>query len=110
MNTAEKYRQRFNEKENYFEKFLPYAIVFGMTGEWIKKMRDIYGEEYFNRYHPIWFYGAAFTNFDVDSFSSELNSMTSNMASTMASHPSSSGSGGGGFSGGGGGGGGGGGW
>lgn len=117
MDTAEKYRQRFNEKENYlpagrqvFEKFLPYAIMFGMTKEWIKKMKDIYGEKYFAGYHPVWFYGAAFSNFNVDSFSSELDSMTSSMASTISSSPSPSGSGGGGFSGGGGGGGGGGGW
>ena len=110
MDKAEKYRSQFNEKENIFEQFLPYAIMFEMTKEWIKKMRSIYGEEYFASYHPIWFYGALMTDFNVDSFSSELNNMTSSMASTIASNPSSSGSGGGGFSGGGGGGGGGGGW
>ncbi len=31
METAEKYRQQFFEKENMFEKLLPYAIVFGIT-------------------------------------------------------------------------------
>ena len=110
MNTAERYRQKFNEKENIFEKFLPYAIMFGITKEWVKKMKDIYGEKYFAAYHPIWFYGTGFENFDADSFASEISSMSSNMASTISSSPSSSGSGGGGFSGGGGGGGGGGGW
>lgn len=110
MNTAEKYRAKFNEKENIFEKFLPYAIMFGMTKEWINKMKEIYGEEYFNSYHPVWFYGAGIADFNVDSLASEISSMSSNMASTMSSSPSSSGSGGGGFSGGGGGGGGGGGW
>ncbi|MEI6144021.1 MAG: DUF2207 domain-containing protein [Candidatus Berkelbacteria bacterium] len=110
MDTAERFRQKFNEKENIFEKFLPYAIMFGMTKEWVKKMKDIYGEKYFNNYHPIWFYGTGFENFDADSFASEISSMSSNMASTISSSPSSSGSGGGGFSGGGGGGGGGGGW
>ncbi|MCX6810391.1 MAG: DUF2207 domain-containing protein [Candidatus Berkelbacteria bacterium] len=110
MNTAERYRQKFNEKENIFEKFLPYAIMFGMTKEWVKKMKDIYGEKYFATYHPVWFYGVGFESFDVDSIASEISSMSSNMASTISSSPSSSGSGGGGFSGGGGGGGGGGGW
>lgn len=110
MNTAEKYRQRFNEKENIFEKFLPYAIMFGMTGIWIAKMKQIYGEDYFNSYHPIWFYGANLASFNADSLNSAISSISSNMASTLASSPSSSGSGGGGFSGGGGGGGGGGGW
>ncbi|MCX6809470.1 MAG: DUF2207 domain-containing protein [Candidatus Berkelbacteria bacterium] len=110
METAEKYRQRFNEKENIFEKFLPYAILFGITSLWIKKMKDIYGEKYFATYHPIWYAGANFSNFDIDSVSNEISQMSSNISSTMTSSPSSSGSGGGGFSGGGGGGGGGGGW
>lgn len=110
MDTAEKYRQQFNEKENIFEKFLPYAIMFGMTKQWIKKMQQIYGANYFASYHPIWFYGVWGSNFNIDAFTSDLNSLTSQMSSTMASSPSSSGSGGGGFSGGGGGGGGGGGW
>jgi len=110
METAEKYRQQFNEKENIFEKFLPYAIMFGSTKLWIKKMQSIYGKEYFDAYHPYWFYGAGISNFDVDSFTNHLESLSSGMASTLASSPSSSGSGGGGFSGGGGGGGGGGGW
>lgn len=112
METAEKYRQQFNEKENIMEKFLPYAIMFQMTKEWIKKMRDIYGEEYFNSYTPLWLHGAMLTNghFDINHLTETINSMSSDMASTMASSPSSSGSGGGGFSGGGGGGGGGGGW
>lgn len=109
MTTAEKYRQKFNEKENIFETFLPYAIMFGITNEWIKKMRDIYGEKYFNTYLPIWYIGG-FGNFNIDNLSNEISSMSSNMAQSITSAPSSSGSGGGGFSGGGGGGGGGGGW
>jgi len=110
VETAEKYRAKFNEEQNIFEMFLPYAIMFGLTKLWIKKMESIYGKEYFNTYHPYWFYAATMTNFNVDSFTKNIESLSSNMATTMASSPSSSGSGGGGFSGGGGGGGGGGGW
>jgi len=110
METAEKYRQRFNEKENIFERFLPYAIMFGITKIWIAKMKEIYGQEYFDSYAPLWFAGTDFRNFNVDKIASEISALSSNMASTIASSPSSSGSGGGGFSGGGGGGGGGGGW
>ncbi|MBU0647734.1 DUF2207 domain-containing protein [Patescibacteria group bacterium] len=111
METAEKYRQMFNEEEHLFEKLLPYAIAFKMVKQWIAKMKEIYGEEYMNNYHPYWYTGTAFaTSFDIDSFSSNLTAMSSNMSSTMSSSPSSSGSGGGGSSGGGGGGGGGGGW
>lgn len=110
MDKAEKYRQKYLEKENLFEKLLPYAIMFGITQGWINKMKDIYGEKYFASYHPVWFYGAGIASFDANSFSSAISQVSSNMASTMSSSPSSSGVGGGGFSGGGGGGGGGGGW
>ncbi len=106
MKTAEKYRQQFNEKENIFEKLLPYAMIFGLTKLWIKKFKQIYGEDYFATYHPIWFVGSL-GSFDIDGFTSKLNSITSNISSSPGG---SSGFGGGGFSGGGGGGGGGGGW
>ncbi|MDO8512921.1 MAG: DUF2207 domain-containing protein [bacterium] len=112
LETAEKYRQQFNEKENIFEKFLPYAMIFQLTKKWVKAMQQIYGEEYFNSYHPMWLQGALLTSgdFNLDHFETALESLSSNMASTIASSPSSSGAGGGGFSGGGGGGGGGRGW
>jgi uncharacterized membrane protein YgcG len=107
METAEKYRQQFYEKENIFEKLLPYAIVFGMTKLWIRKMKDIYGEKYFETYHPVWFVGTNLGSFNVDSFTSAMNDISSSISSSAHG---GSGAGGGGFSGGGGGGGGGGGW
>jgi uncharacterized membrane protein len=110
METAEKYRQKFNEKEGIFEKFLPYAMIFGITKLWIEKIKVIYGEKYFASYYPYWFVGYNFSNFNVNNFNQTINSLSSNMNSVISSNPSSSGAGGGGFSGGGGGGGGGGGW
>jgi len=107
MNTAEKYRSRFQEKEGTIEKLLPYAILFGITKKWLNKMKDIYGEEYFATYHPAFMVGTLST-MNFDSFMSTVNSISSNISSSVA--PSSSGSSGGGSSGGGGGGGGGGGW
>lgn len=109
MQTAEKYREQFNEKEDIFEKYLPYAIVFGIVGLWAKKMMVIYGDDYFSHYHPMWYLGSV-DDFDFDNFSKSINDLSSSMAATISSSPSSSGAGGGGFSGGGGGGGGGGGW
>ena len=106
ISTAEKYRARFYEKENMFEKILPYAIAFGLTDKWVKAMKDIYGVEKFSSMTPVWFIGSS-GNFDIDSFSSALTSMTTAISQSTSS---SSGAGGGGFSGGGGGGGGGGGW
>ena len=59
MRQAENYRQQFYEKENIFDKFLPYAIIFGIAELWAKKMQLIYGEDYFRNYHPAWFVGGA---------------------------------------------------
>lgn len=106
MKTVDKDRAKFYEEENIFEKFLPYAIIFGMTKEWIKRMKDIYGEEYFNNYSPVW-YAGNIGSFNADSFASTINNLSSSISSNVSGP---SGSGGGGSSGGGGGGGGGGGW
>lgn len=51
MKTAEIDRQKFYEEQNIFEKYLPYSMIFGITGLWIKRMKDLYGEKYFNNYH-----------------------------------------------------------
>lgn len=107
METAEKYRQQFYEKENIFEKFLPYAIVFGIAKLWTQKMEQIYGKEYFTTYHPVWFVGGDIGAFNVESFTSTLNSISSSIALNVSGP---SGAGGIGGAGGGGGGGGGGGW
>ncbi|OGN30030.1 MAG: hypothetical protein A3A33_01755 [Candidatus Yanofskybacteria bacterium RIFCSPLOWO2_01_FULL_49_25] len=107
MDMAEKYRDRFYEQENIFEKLLPYAIAFGMTKQWIKKMREIYGDQRFAAMTPIWFHSMSGTQFDADTFSSAMTAVSSSISQSVST---SSGSGGGGFSGGGGGGGGGGGW
>jgi uncharacterized membrane protein len=108
MKTAEQYRQQFFEKENIFEKLLPYAMIFNMTKEWVKKMRDIYGEDYFKTHVPAWYVGTiAAGGFDIDSFASHVDSLSSSISSNVGGP---SGAGGAGGAGGGGGGGGGGGW
>lgn len=102
MDTAEKYRQRFNEKENIFEKFLPYAILFGITSKWIKKMKSVYGDKFVS-YYPVWYVGGAMENFDIDHFATTISEISSSIGTA-------SGVGGAGGAGGGGGGAGGGGW
>ena len=106
METVDKHRASFYEKENIFEKFLPYAIVFRITKEWIKRMEDIYGKDFYNNYAPAW-YAGSLSSFDTDSFVSAMNSLSSDISANTSAP---SGSGGGGGAGGGGGGGGGGGW
>jgi uncharacterized membrane protein YgcG len=83
-----------------FERYLPYAMAFGVADKWAKAFEDIYREP------PQWYSGSQ-GSFNAIGFSHSINSMSSAAASSMSSSPSSSGSGGGGSSGGGSGGGGG---
>lgn len=86
-----------------YEKLLPYAAIFGITGDWLKVMQVYYTAD--NALVPAWFVGANLAAFNVDNFATAVNSFA-----TTVSSSSSGFSGGGGFAGGGGGGGGGGGW
>jgi uncharacterized membrane protein YgcG len=106
MDKVESYRDKFYEQENIFEKYLPYAVAFGMTGKWIKVCKQLYADKNIVMPLPLWFIGG--TGFSISNMDSAISSLSSQMGSSLASSPSSSG--GGGFSGGGGGGGGGGSW
>jgi uncharacterized membrane protein len=106
INTAEKYRAQFYEKENIFEKYLPYAIAFGLVNKWAKAFEGIY------RTPPSWYEGDFGPQFTTYAFVDSLNRSISSVNRVFGSSPIKGGSGlgGGGFSGGGGGGGGGGSW
>jgi len=90
------------EKENYarvvktpemFERFLPYAMAFGVERAWAKAFRDIVHEP------PRWYSGGNMTGFDAGNFSNRIGALSSSAGSAMSSSPRSSG--GSGFSGGG---------
>ncbi|MEF3692038.1 MAG: DUF2207 domain-containing protein [Candidatus Moraniibacteriota bacterium] len=107
METVDKDRAKFYEQENIFEKFLPYAVLFEITDIWIKRIKEIYGEEYFTNHAPAWYVGHSLAGFNADNFNSALSDLSDSIS---ASTSAPSGSGGSGGAGGGGGGGGGGGW
>ncbi|MCX7883217.1 MAG: DUF2207 domain-containing protein [Brevinematales bacterium] len=86
----------------YFDKTLPYAIVFGLEKTWTQKFSPVLTTA------PAWYGGTG--PFTPMYLSSAIHSSIQSMGTVMTSSPSSTGSGGGGFSGGGGGGGGGGSW
>lgn len=86
----------------YFDKTLPYAIIFGLEKQWTKKFSPVLTTA------PAWYVGTG--HFSPLYLSSAIHSSIQSMGVVMTSSPSSSSSGGGGFSGGGGGGGGGGSW
>ena len=111
METAEKDRAAFAEREGIFSAYLPYAIVFGIVERWAKAFEGLDREATRAMQGLGWYVGTG--SFSAASFSSELSTFSSTVSSTIAYTPGSSGSSGlsgGGFSGGGGGGGGGGSW
>lgn len=105
--TAETHMSRWAEEENVFTRYLPYAIVFGLTKKWAKAFEDLGLQPDTSS----WYVGThAFT---AVAFADSIDGFAVTTGGTLASTPASSGSsgfGGGGFSGGGGGGGGGGSW
>ena len=96
---SERFRKMITSPE-MFERFLPYAMAFGVEDKWARAFEDIYKQP------PNWYVGGT-GHFSASDFSSRMSSMSSAAASSMSSSPSSSGSRGGGSSGGGSGGGGG---
>ncbi len=100
---------RFNrtiKTPQMFEKFLPFAMAYGVEKNWSKAFQGIMTEP------PGWYRGGTGPIFYPVNFTSNLNAMSSRAGSVMASAPRSSGgsgfggggSSGGGFGGGGGGG------
>ncbi|GIW13177.1 MAG: hypothetical protein KatS3mg062_0616 [Tepidiforma sp.] len=107
IDTAETHRQEFNEQANIFERYLPYAIVFGCVEKWAKAFSGL--DDRVQQSTSGWYTGAG--AFQVAAFSSGLRDFSTSVGSTLSATRSSSGSGfGGGGAGGGGGGGGGGSW
>jgi len=116
LHTADANQLKFEEGQDTFSKYLPYAIAFGIAELWTKKFQDLAAQGY-KVAEPNWM-----TGYTMGSFWAMSNGFTgtisqfSSLASAAVSAPtpgSTGGSGfggGGGFSGGGGGGGGGGGW
>jgi uncharacterized membrane protein YgcG len=107
IETAEAHEARFQERENIFSRYLPFAVVFGCTEKWARAFRGLDDQL------PStagWYVGAY--PFSVNSFTSSIGHFSSMAAGTITSAAAtgSSGFSGGGFSGGGGGGGGGGSW
>ena len=92
-----------------YEKVLPYAMVLGVSEQWVKVLQDHYATT--GETSPDWYSGPGpFIALAVWSSAVSTSSFATTPAATSSGSSSFGGSGGGGFSGGGGGGGGGGGW
>lgn len=112
LETAEADQIRFEEGEDIFSRYLPYAMVWGLAERWTKTFAEL-ADRGVDLPAPSWYVGASVWSFSGSGGSSFVEAMNGfDAAATSAMTSASSGSGGGsGFSGGGGvGGGGGGGW
>ena len=88
-----------------FDKYLPFAMAFGVEKQFARAFEGIYMQP------PQWYVGPSVANFNVSHFSTSMSHLSTVAGTTLSSSPRSSGGsgfGGGGGSGGGGGGGGGG--
>ncbi|MGL4831300.1 MAG: DUF2207 family protein, partial [Propionibacteriaceae bacterium] len=104
--TAEADQIRFEEGEDIFSKYLPWAIIFQLTERWTKICQQLVAMGRISNAQPDWYYGPwSYGYFPGDAFDSTITD-----AMTVPSSDSGSGSdfGGGGWGGGDGGGGGGG--
>jgi uncharacterized membrane protein YgcG len=102
---AEEHMSKWAEQENVFTRFLPYAVVFGVTDKWAKAFESL-GQLPSD---TTWFVSSR--PFVYTQFAHSIDSFTVQTSGTISSTPAGSGSsgfGGGGFGGGGAGGGGGG--
>lgn len=121
--TAEAEQLQFEEGEDIFSKYLPWAIMFDLTDRWTRVCQRLVELGRLPATAPVWYYGSTW---DLHLLNWQLSSFGSSVGSSIAAPPpsvsdtgfGSGGSafggggfgGGGGFSGGGGGGGGGGSW
>jgi uncharacterized membrane protein YgcG len=112
LETAEAGQIRFEEGQDVFSRYLPYAIIFGVAERWAgifdelaRQGRTVSQPGWYVGHTPTWSYLAL-----GNSMSSFQTTASSSLVATPASSGSSGFSGRGGFSGGGGGGGGGGSW
>lgn len=123
LSTAEAEQLRFEEGEDIFSKYLPWAVAFGITQRWTQVCQRLVEMGRLTPTVPQWYAGSQWDmnslSWQLDNFSSSVDSAVSYPASSSSSYSSSdsgfgssgsSFSSGGGFSGGGGGGGGGGSW
>jgi uncharacterized membrane protein len=112
--TAEADQLKFEEGEDIFSKYLPWAIIFGLADRWAKICADLVAMGRLPNQTPYWYIG----NYQMTAFNTAFLTSSLTSAAPVASSSGAAGTGfgggssfgGGGFSGGGGGGGGSGGW
>jgi uncharacterized membrane protein YgcG len=92
--TAEADQLKFEEGEDIFSKYLPWAIIFELADRWAKICGDLVAMGRLPNETPYWYVG----NYPMTAFTTSF--LTSSLTSAATPVPSSSGAGGTGFGGG----------
>ena len=85
--TAERFRVQDLTPET-FEKFLPYAMVFGIEKQWGERFKDIYKKA------PDWYETSSWNTFNTIYMINSLSNFSTYSSRTLSSRPQSSSSGG----------------
>ena len=98
--TAEADQLRWEEGQDIFSKYLPYAIAFGVADRWTRLFQKLMAD---GRYQPPatgWYlgYGAGYTGVLNSGFVGSMSSLTSTISASMTQAASPATSGGSGFS------------
>lgn len=100
LDTAEKYRARFQERQGDLTKILPYAIVFGLTKQWLRLMEKVQEENPNLVIYPV-FLGSGWNLADLHELTGAIESVTAAVSSHVSTSTMSAGGGAGGGGGGG---------
>ena len=85
--TAEADQLRFEEGEDIFSRYLPWAVLFDLTGRWTGVCRQLVAQGRLSDAAPSWYYGSSW---NLDGFDGQVASLNSNV-STAAGVPDFSG-------------------
>jgi uncharacterized membrane protein YgcG len=77
--TAEADELRFDEGEDIFSRYLPWAIVFDLTERWTTLCRQLVADGRLPDAAPAWYYGPTF---DLDTLPGQLSGLNSTVASS----------------------------
>ena len=78
---------RFEEGEDIFSRYLPWAVLFDLTGRWTRVCRQLVAQGRLSDAAPSWYYGPSW---NLDGFDGQVASLNSNV-STAAGVPDFSG-------------------
>jgi uncharacterized membrane protein len=81
LRVAERYRLKFEEKENLFFEYLPYAMTLGVAKKWSKAFKNIYDNP------PEWIEGIDGKGFKSADFLNSMTTITNSITQTIQSRP-----------------------